>query len=236
MTATEYNAAQLATGRLTAGHVTELVRFWQAGHGLVADGMAGPVTIASLGPQRQEPISVSGHWLSGQHVTRIDAHPSWYGPLLTLGHPRGIVTHYTATDPGTGLRMAQTRQQPYCKDLKPSISSWHITIDTDGSVIQMVPLDHAAWHAGSPTAVLIPGLGQANYNTVGIELVGHGTEFTDAQVSAAKLVWRALVRRYGIARNAAMIAHQSIDPSRRSDPGPVWLKQHAPGVLDAAYG
>ena len=52
MTAIEYNAGQLAAGKLTAEHVTELVRFWQAEHGLKPDGMAGPVTIASLGHQR----------------------------------------------------------------------------------------------------------------------------------------------------------------------------------------
>jgi len=48
MTAAEYNAAQLAAGKLTTEHVTELVRHWQASAGLEVDGMAGPVTIASI--------------------------------------------------------------------------------------------------------------------------------------------------------------------------------------------
>lgn len=52
MTPAEHNAAQIASGKLTAAHVTELVRYWQVGHGLTADGMAGPQTIASLGPAR----------------------------------------------------------------------------------------------------------------------------------------------------------------------------------------
>jgi murein DD-endopeptidase MepM/ murein hydrolase activator NlpD len=47
--AIDYNAAQLAAGALTAAHITELVRFWQAGHkGLEVDGMAGPATIATI--------------------------------------------------------------------------------------------------------------------------------------------------------------------------------------------
>lgn len=50
MTAVEYNAAQIAAGKLTPGHITELVRFWQAQHGLTADGMAGPLTIAAIAP------------------------------------------------------------------------------------------------------------------------------------------------------------------------------------------
>jgi murein DD-endopeptidase MepM/ murein hydrolase activator NlpD len=48
MTPADYNAAQLAAGKLTAGHVAELVRHWQASAGLEVDGMAGPVTIASI--------------------------------------------------------------------------------------------------------------------------------------------------------------------------------------------
>ncbi len=48
MTPDDYNAAQFTAGQLTTNHVTELVRYWQAGHQLVADGMAGPATIGSL--------------------------------------------------------------------------------------------------------------------------------------------------------------------------------------------
>ena len=92
-----------------------------------------------------------------------------------------------------------------------------------------------AWHAGSPTAQPVPGLGNANAHTVGIELVGSGKVFPSAQVNAAAQVWSALVRAYNIPRALAMITHQSIDPTRRDDPGPVWMGVHAAGVLDFAY-
>lgn len=46
--ARDYNAAQMQAGRLTLEHITALVRAWQAQHGLDADGMAGPLTIAKL--------------------------------------------------------------------------------------------------------------------------------------------------------------------------------------------
>jgi len=39
--AAAYNTKQLAANKLTAEHVTELVEYWQAGHGLLVDGMAG---------------------------------------------------------------------------------------------------------------------------------------------------------------------------------------------------
>jgi N-acetylmuramoyl-L-alanine amidase len=231
MTADSYNAAQLASGALTPTHVTELVRAWQASHGLVADGMAGPKTIATLGPAG---MTISGHWLGGTGVAAIPAHVSWYGAKLLGGAPRGIVAHYTATDPGTGTNMA--RRRVAARTPEDRAASWHITIEADGSVIQMVPLDHVAWHAGSDTAKPIPNLGQANYSTVGIELVGHGDVFPPAQVESAKRVWRTLVRHYGIAHAYAMLEHSAIDPTRRNDPGPVWMRQHATDVLDAAHG
>lgn len=182
-------------------------------------------------------LQVVDHRLVGPGVTRIDAHPSWYGARLVGGKPGGIVAHYTATAPGTALGMARRRVQPFRPELKPKgISSWHATIDTDGSIVQMVPFDCAAWHAGSPTAKPVPGLGAANYTCVGIELVSiDGRWFSPAQHDSACAVWRAVCRAYGIERAHAMVTHASIDPGRRGDPGPVWMGQHAERVLDFAY-
>lgn len=244
MTPADYNAAQLAAGRLTAEHLAELVRAWQSAHGLTVDGLAGPRTIASLDASlaAREPSRIPGslevvdHWLVGPGVTRIEAHRSWFGGSLGSGRPIGIVAHYTDTDPGTAVAMAQRRARLFGEDARDRLASWHLTIETDGSIVQMVPLNRMAWHAGSATARPLPGFGSANANTVGIELVGHGNEFPPAQVAAAASAWRALVRHYGIAREHAMITHQSIDPTRRSDPGPVWMAAHAPAVLAAAYG
>jgi murein DD-endopeptidase MepM/ murein hydrolase activator NlpD len=49
-TTDDFNASQMALGKLTVSHVTELVRFWQAHQQppLAIDGLAGPQTIASL--------------------------------------------------------------------------------------------------------------------------------------------------------------------------------------------
>lgn len=57
ISARDYNAAQLQSGHLTLDHITALVRAWQAQHGLAADGMAGPATIASIeAAQRPSPF------------------------------------------------------------------------------------------------------------------------------------------------------------------------------------
>lgn len=229
----DYTASQLASGALTADHVSELARHWQATHGLAADGMPGPATVRSI-EQALGTIVVVDHLLVGPGVEQIASDPSWYGGPLTGARPGGIVVHTSATDHGTAQAMARRRTRPRAKGDR--VASWHLSIDGDGRVVQQVPLHRQAWHAGSDTAVPVPGLGWANARTVGIELVGHGREFPPAQVAAARTVWRAIVRAYGIPREHAMISHASIDPARRSDPGPVWIAEHAQAVLDAAYG
>lgn len=231
-TADEYNAQRLASGELTTAHISELTRFWQREHGLVPDGKAGPLTIQALDTR------VSGivdGWLQGDDVLRISADTSWYGATLSGGRPGGIVAHYTATDPGTAINMAKRRAHKFGSDPDDRLASWHITIETDGSMVQMIPFTSVAWHAGSDTAQPVPGLGYANQVTVGVELVGYGDKFTDAQVESAKRLWRALVRTYGIRRKFAMVTHQSIDPTRRNDPGPLWVEKYAPAVLEYAY-
>jgi hypothetical protein len=199
-------------------------------------------------PERVERLVVIDGWLVGDGVQRIEMHPSWRYPLLsTPGNtPRAIVAHYTATNPGTAVSMAKRRQQPwstFAEQYRKSYpgkaipqNSWHLSIEAGGEVVQMAPLTSGCWHAGGSTAKPIPGVGAANRTSVGIELVGHGKVFPSEQVAAACDVWRAIVRAYGVPRELAMVQHAEIDPGRRSDPGPVWMREHAPAVLGAAYG
>lgn len=245
--ADDFNAFQLTNRALKIEHVTELVTFWQEQHpGLKVDGKAGSAqTIPSiikaiakrnaLPPPGPDGLQVQDNWLVGDGVKKIAADPSWFGGVLAGGAPGGIVAHFTDTGPGTAVNMAKRRARKYGIDPDDRLASWHITIETDGSMVAMIPLDHTAWHAGSSTAMPVPGLGTANAHTIGIELVGFGKVFTDAQVKAAAQVWRAVVRQYAIPRDYAMITHASIDPTRRDDPGPVWMGHHAAAVLDFAY-
>lgn len=207
----------------------------------------GKVPELVVRPPEVERLHIEDGWLVGPGVQRVEMHASWrYSWLSTpLHEPLAIVAHYTATDPGTALGMAKRRQRPWSefaaefrKDYpgKPvPQNSWHLSIEAGGGIVQMAPLTSGCWHVGSPTAKQIPGVGWGNRTAVGIELVGWGKSFPPAQVEAAHHVWRAIVRAYGIKREHAMVTHQSIDPTRREDPGPVWMKQHAPDVLAFAY-
>lgn len=183
-------------------------------------------------------------WLQPNYCTvSVNVIPSragWYYRKLDTksGWPTGIVAHYTATDPGTAIPMAERRRDHERKEFADEHGhmpgSWHFTVAQSGLVIQQLSIRQGAFHAGSPTARRTP-VGWANHTCVGIELEGHGDSFTDLQVKASCWLWSAIVERSGIERAHAMIGHSWIDPTRRHDPGPVWTERHAARVLEAAF-
>lgn len=195
-------------------------------------------------------LQVIDGWLVGEGVQRIEMHPSWrYAWLSTPGSkPLAVVAHYTATNPGTAIGMARRRQQPWSEfaaDYRKSYpgkpvpqNSWHLSIEAGGGIVQMAPFTSGCWHVGSPTAKKIPGVGWGNRTAVGIELVNNdrGKTFPPAQVESACEVWRAIVQAYDIPLEHAMITHQELDPTRRSDPGKTWMRRYAPQVLAYAFG
>lgn len=183
--------------------------------------------------RNSDELTIKDGWLVGRGVTRIPSHQSWYGGDLA---PRGIVCHVSATNPGTAVNMAKRRARKFGLDEDDRLSSWHASIEADGAIVQMVPLNRKAHHAGSDTSKPIPNLGWANSHTLGLELIGwERGPFPQAQVDSYARVLRAIVRHYGIERRFAMITHASVDPKRRSDPGHIWMSEHAERVLDAAY-
>lgn len=256
--AVAFNKRQIDANALTMEDITDLVAFWQKHHGLTVDGMAGTTqTIPSIRRERSpttsspimspgvrdrlmsvRPLQVgirSNLFIEHELVTSVLSHDTWKGGIM-LG-VEGIVAHYSATDHGTAVAMAKRRTKPHGSDPShpKSKSSWHISIEGDGSIVQMIPFTQVANHAGGDGSIQIPGIGWANNHTIGIELIGHGTSFSDAQVASAALVWRSLTSFYEISREHAMISHQSINPTHRSDPGPVWMNQYAELVLDYAF-
>lgn len=169
-------------------------------------------------------------WLEGAGVERIPMHPSWgYRRLSTpTGDPLAIVAHYSATEFKTARNMANRRTVQ--RTAKDRAASWHISVEGDGSIVQMASCEAGTWHAGGT----IKGLGSGNRVSVGIELIGWGKAFPQAQVLSAARVWRAIVQSYGIQRRWAMVPHSAVH-SGKNDPGPVWAKEHAENVLEYAF-
>ncbi len=92
--------------------------------------------------------------------------------------------------------------------------SAHFLIRRDGGVIQFVPCDQRAWHAG---VSLWRGRKRCNDFSVGIELEGaDDIPFEDAQYACLARLIAALKGRYPI---VDITGHSEIAPGRKTDPG-----------------
>ncbi len=118
-----------------------------------------------------------------------------------------IVLHYTgtlATEPAV-----QWMQRP------DAHLSAHYVIERNGAIIQMVPEDAIAFHAGRSTMG-----SEANVNefSVGVMLVGTADSgFTDVQMAALYTLVEVLVVRHGINPDR-IVGHQHVAPGRQQDP------------------
>jgi N-acetylmuramoyl-L-alanine amidase len=97
--------------------------------------------------------------------------------------------------------------------------SAHFVVGRDGRVVQMVPVERRAWHAGPSILDGVPGL---NDYSVGIEMVNlnDGKDpYTEAQVHAVAGILRFLRSRYVIP-DSRVVSHASIalPAGRKSDP------------------
>ncbi|MBV6448362.1 1,6-anhydro-N-acetylmuramyl-L-alanine amidase AmpD [Nitrosomonas sp.] len=104
---------------------------------------------------------------------------------------------------------------PYYHSLQGLKVSAHFFIRRDGTLIQFVPCNQRAWHAGVSNW---QGRERCNDFSIGIELEGSDTTpFTDAQYEVLIALTRCLCERYPI---QSIAGHSDIAPGRKTDPGP----------------
>jgi AmpD protein len=99
--------------------------------------------------------------------------------------------------------------------------SAHFLIRRDGALLQFVPVDKRAWHAGASSW---HGRQGCNDFSVGIELEGTDTTpYTAAQYMILARLLKALARRHRIGQ---VVGHCDVAPGRKTDPGPAfdWLR------------
>lgn len=245
MTPEQFNEQEMRAGRFTPEQIADLVAYWQEGHDLVSDGKAGEKTRATIDAARATALAplpvqpVTGHpeppssadlvvdeegWLRGEGVVHVPS-PRSSDLDPDLEGPGAIVWHYTSTDPGTADALARRISKAPGPDDRQA--SWNILVAVDGRIIQSIPCERGAWHAGGPTAKRLPIAGKerrANRCSVGIELEGHGKPpLPAAQVASAERLLRTLAAAYRIEGRNQVWTHAEIDPTRRTDPGPDWL-------------
>jgi len=113
---------------------------------------------------------------------------------------------------------------PYYPQLRGLKVSAHFFIRRDGEIIQFVPCEKRAWHAGESCW---QSRSRCNDYSIGIELEGTDTvPFTDAQYTVLVSLTGALQKSYPISDIAG---HSDIAPNRKTDPGPCfdWVRYRA---------
>ena len=113
---------------------------------------------------------------------------------------------------------------PYFDEIRGLEVSSHLLIRRDGSVVQFVPFDQRAWHAGESC---FRGRQRCNDFAIGIELEGEDeTPYDDRQYDVLQAVLRALCDAYPAISPREVAAHSDISPGRKTDPGPAfdWLR------------
>ena len=107
------------------------------------------------------------------------------------------------------------------QDLRNVKVSAHLYIKRDGTIIQFVPFNKCAWHAGES---IFKGRKNCNEFSIGIEIQGKvDEEYTREQYENLKKIVDALKIFFQI---DDVVAHSEISPERKKDPGPLfdWSK------------
>jgi AmpD protein len=141
------------------------------------------------------------------------------GSAVTL-----VVLHSISLPPGEyggdGIERLFTNRldpaaHPYFKEIHALKVSSHFLVRRDGEVVQFVPVERRAWHAGASSW---RGRGRCNDFSVGIELEGgDAAPFAEVQYQELARLIRELQRAIPL-RDVA--GHSEIAPGRKTDPGP----------------
>ncbi|HGF6561256.1 1,6-anhydro-N-acetylmuramyl-L-alanine amidase AmpD [Providencia sp. PROV188] len=119
-------------------------------------------------------------------------------------------------------------EHPFFEEIKHLRVSAHCLIRRDGEIIQYVPFNKRAWHAGQSN---YQGREKCNDFSIGIELEGTDYQaFTEAQyITLAKLTKLLITEFPQIKQN--ITGHSDIAPHRKTDPGPYFDWQHYKNAL-----
>lgn len=135
-----------------------------------------------------------------------------------------LVFHYTAEDFPSSLNIltGDNVSAHYLVDTNPDVQSGKPI------VLQLVPEDMRAWHAG---ASFWRGRINLNDTSVGVEIVNQGPfklngasywqPFTDSQIALVIALSRDIIQRNQIAA-VNVVGHSDISPGRKIDPGPLF--------------
>jgi len=123
---------------------------------------------------------------------------------------------------------------PFFKEIEGLKVSSHLLIRRDGEVVQYVPFQQRAWHAGVSS---YQGHERCNDFSIGIELEGSDhVAYEEAQYQRLAEVIVTLLQSYPPLSREALVGHCDIAPGRKTDPGSAFNWARLNALLDAALG
>ncbi|WP_299877064.1 1,6-anhydro-N-acetylmuramyl-L-alanine amidase AmpD [uncultured Cocleimonas sp.] len=121
-------------------------------------------------------------------------------------------------------------EHPFYEEIDHLRVSSHLLIRRDGEVVQYVPFEKRAWHAGESSYL---GRSVCNDFSIGIEMEGTDFEpFTDIQYQVLETTIHSLLERYPTLSKQNITGHEHIAPGRKTDPGPYFKWEKLAKSLD----
>ena len=106
---------------------------------------------------------------------------------------------------------------PYFSEIYDLKVSSHLLIERDGSLVQFVPFNKKAWHAGVSS---FKGRENCNEFSIGIELEGtDDNKYTEDQYRALIDITKELMLVFQDIKKENIVGHSDIAPGRKTDPG-----------------
>ncbi|MEC9205826.1 MAG: 1,6-anhydro-N-acetylmuramyl-L-alanine amidase AmpD [Pseudomonadota bacterium] len=158
--------------------------------------------------------------------TNCDKRPQGYLIDTIIIHcislPEGIFDNNNVAD--LFMNNLDLTKHPTFKSLKDLKVSSHVFIKRNGQIIQFVPFNLRAWHAGKSN---LRGRDNCNDFSIGIELEGStSTNFEGIQYTKLNELIVGLRGNYPEIVGENIIGHNEVSTGRKTDPGPFfdWSK------------
>lgn len=174
-------------------------------------------------------MKIRHHWLScAQHIPspNCDLRPDPDDISLLVIHCISLPPQQFGGDYINQLfcNCLNPDDDPYFAEIYQLKVSAHLLIKRDGSLIQFVPFNKRAWHAGESC---FEGRERCNDYSIGIELEGaENIPYSDEQYNQLAVLIRLLLQNYPNLVKERITGHSDIAPGRKTDPGATfdWLR------------
>ncbi|WP_178861585.1 1,6-anhydro-N-acetylmuramyl-L-alanine amidase AmpD [Thiomicrorhabdus cannonii] len=154
-----------------------------------------------------------------------DERPDGMQPELIVVHGISLPPNQFGGEAITQLftNALNPQDDPYFATICGLKVSAHMLIRRDGSLLQYVPFQQRAWHAGLSA---YQGRNRCNDFSIGIELEGTDCgAYSATQYRLLAELIKALWRAYPSLSHEAVVGHSDIAPGRKTDPGPYFQWQ-----------